>query len=262
MDAIMNALGQADLSTAAWVLLLIMVIGFPIESEISTRFTKPRIIAGKPHMRLYTYFYTAAFLWVFAFAVLAFAISGQIEWAELGFQFVADVPTLITCAVCAVVIGFFGLQLYKIHTDQNVRRKYREAMATEGDAFYFLPQTYTEYRFFSLLGVTAGITEEIIFRGFLIWALATFMPLWGAAVFSLLIFTFMHRYQGGKGMAQVLAIGGVITVLYVISGSLYPLIILHIAVDVLNNMLLWKVRQPEEDDPQSQDAGGMLEVRS
>lgn len=258
MDGIMNALGQADLSTAAWALLLVIVVGFPVESEIATRFTRPRIIAGQPRMRLYTYIYTAGFLWFFTLVVLVLAGMGHVAWADLGFRFTPDVPTLIACAVCALAIGFFALQIYKVQTNKDVRENYREALAAESTGLYFLPETRTEYRTFSFLGVTAGITEEIIFRGFLIWALATFMPLWVAAAASLLVFTFMHRYQGLKGMMQVLAVGTLITVLYVISGSLYPLIILHIAVDVLNNMLLWKARGNEEDGPGSEALAQML----
>lgn len=257
MNAIMDILGQADLSIVAWALLLLIVVGFPIEAEMGLRFTKPRILAGRPRARLNAYIYAIISLWVFALAILALGIFGEFAWAELGFQFTFDLPTLMSCAVCATIIGFFVLQLYQAHRSEKMREKYREEFASAGDVVYFLPHTLTEYRTFAVLGVTAGITEEIIFRGFLIWAFAMFMPEWVAAALSLLLFIFMHRYQGVQGLIQVSVMGLIVTALYMLSGSLYPVIILHIAVDVLVNALNWKVRLPEPQDREAQETPQM-----
>ena len=42
---------------------------------------------------------------------------------------------------------------------------------------HFLPRDDRELRAFVGLSATAGIVEEIIYRGFLIWCLALLMPL-------------------------------------------------------------------------------------
>jgi len=248
METIMSILGQSGLSFAEWVLLLVIVIGLPIECEIALRIYKPRILAGGARTRFYTYIYSVFSLWVFAMAILVVWSFGPRDWAELGFQFTLGTPVLITCAICIFIIGYFGLQLYQIHTSPDVRAQYRKALAAAGGTHYFMPQTQTEYRTFALLGVTAGITEEIIFRGFLIWAFATIMPEWAAAITALAIFVFVHRYQGLQSLLPVTFAGGVMTALYLASGSLYPVIALHIAVDVLNSAVVWRARCSKLDN--------------
>ncbi len=236
---------QADLTAMQWTLLALIVIGLPIEGEIALRLYKPRILGNRPDARLGTYFYAIVSLWAFALAVLVvWAIEGR-SWAELGFRYSVDAPTLVVTALCAAIAGYFLVVLIQTHTNPTVRQNYRDALAKADGLHYFMPRKRSEYKAFMGLGVTAGITEEIIFRGFLIWALSHFMPIWVAASASWLLFVFMHRYQGLAGLAQVSVAGALLTAFYVASGSLYPLIALHIAVDVLNNAILWRARQPE-----------------
>ncbi len=252
METIMSILGQSGLSITEWTLLLVIVIGLPIESEIALRIHKPRILAGRARARVYTYIYSICSLWAFAMVILLVWGFGPREWADLGFQFTLRTSVLITCVVCSLIMGYFCLQLYQIQTSSDARAQYRKAAAAAGGTHYFMPQTQTEYRIFALLSVTAGITEEIIFRGFLIWAFATIMPEWAAATTSLAIFVFVHRYQGVQSLLPVTIVGGVMTMLYLASGSLYPVIAVHIVVDVLYSAVVWRARQAKLEGQSTQ----------
>jgi membrane protease YdiL (CAAX protease family) len=110
-----------------------------------------------------------------------------------------------------------------------------------------------EYRLFQTMAVTAGITEEVIFRGFLIGVLALWMPLWVAGLAALAVFVGAHVYQGLSGMLRILPVSTVLTILFLASGSLFPGILLHAAVDLAGGAILWEVRDrrsaPGEDRP-------------
>ncbi|HEX2729856.1 MAG TPA: CPBP family intramembrane glutamic endopeptidase [Rubrobacteraceae bacterium] len=86
-----------------------------------------------------------------------------------------------------------------------------------------LPSTREERWVFAALSVTAGICEEILFRGFLLFYLQDFflgLPLAAAVTVSSIVFGMAHLYQGGKGVlgTGVFVLG--MALLYVWSGSL------------------------------------------
>lgn len=124
------------------------------------------------------------------------------------------------------------------HMDQADRERQYEAL---GDLRFFLPDTPRDYRHFAALSVTAGIVEEIVYRGFLIWYLAAFVPVWGAIVASSAVFALGHSYQGVGGMLRVFVVGNLFGALYVMSGSIWIPIVLHILLDVLQGATLLEI---------------------
>lgn len=246
----------SDWPLAISIMLVVLVIGLPIESEISQRIFKPAIERGAPGARLSTYRYSIFSLWALALPVLVIWQVCDLDWALLGFQWDWNFRLMGVCIVSILIAGFFGWQAWSMQTTAAARTSYAEALRAGGGTYYFMPVSSIEHRTFIGLGVTAGITEEIIFRGFLIWAFAFFMPLWAAGLSSHLIFTMMHRYQGLAGMAQVFVIGAVITCLYIVGGSIWPLIALHIAVDVLHAITYRLGRLQLEDLPDTGSSEG------
>lgn len=95
-----------------------------------------------------------------------------------------------------------------------------------------LPRTDEEAAHFRVLSVTAGICEEIVYRGYLIWYLAVFIGPWPAALAAGVLFGVLHLYQGTQGISRAGALGVVMALLYVGSGSLLWPMILHAAVDL------------------------------
>jgi membrane protease YdiL (CAAX protease family) len=95
-----------------------------------------------------------------------------------------------------------------------------------------LPHTSYERWLWLLVSITAGICEEIVFRGFL---LSYFVRLEGslfvAILFSSILFGFAHVYQGWKGVLGTGVMGAVLAYLYVSTGSLILPIVCHIFLD-------------------------------
>ncbi len=98
-----------------------------------------------------------------------------------------------------------------------------------------LPSTRRERWYFAVMAVTAGICEEVLFRGFLIFYLSEIfpgLPITAAVIVSSIAFGLAHVYQGIGGVLGTGAFGLGMAVLYVWSGSLILPIILHALLDL------------------------------
>jgi membrane protease YdiL (CAAX protease family) len=98
-----------------------------------------------------------------------------------------------------------------------------------------LPVTAEERRLFTAVALTAGITEEVVFRGFLLVYLTDVfpgMPVSSAMVVSAALFGLAHSYQGGLGVLLTGLAGYWLAGLYVLTGSLLVPIVVHALVDL------------------------------
>lgn len=112
-----------------------------------------------------------------------------------------------------------------------------------------LPSTREERWLFAALSVTAGICEELLFRGFLLFYLQNLflgLPLAAAVVVSSVVFGMAHLYQGAKGVLGTGVFGLGMALLYVWSGSLLLPIILHALLDPRVLLLYRPERQRAE----------------
>lgn len=98
-----------------------------------------------------------------------------------------------------------------------------------------LPQTPFERSVWILLTAIVAVSEEIIFRGYLITRLGRLFKgrIWIAAIISSLSFASGHLYQGKGGLVLIFIYGMMFAALYVKTGSLYPGIIAHFIQDAI-----------------------------
>jgi uncharacterized protein len=82
------------------------------------------------------------------------------------------------------------------------------------------------------LVLTAGVNEEILYRGFGIGlGQNLFGSVWVAAALSLLVFTFAHMNWRASHLVSVAVAGGALTLLFVLSRDLGACIFAHTLVD-------------------------------
>ncbi|MFT3763300.1 MAG: CPBP family intramembrane metalloprotease [Pseudoxanthomonas sp.] len=222
---------------AALVLFLILV--FPVWDRRETR----RLKAGpSPARRIRSYQKTIAWLWAATLLLLATR-----PWIELN----APPPghgldgheSLSVWLSLPLLLGLF---LPVVAAWKSPRS--REAMRAQFASLdFFLPQTAPERYWFAAVSVSAGICEEIIFRGFLIDYLVGLpfgLGVWPATFVAALVFGIDHGYQGWKGVIvtgfTALAFSGI----FFVSGSLWLPIAIHILID-LRALLLSKVVQEQ-----------------
>jgi uncharacterized protein len=120
-------------------------------------------------------------------------------------------------------------------------RKYQQAQTNT--VSYMVPTGKLDKRLGILVAITAGICEEIIYRGFLLHFLSKspfnleghILLIVGAAIFGL-----AHYYQGWKGVLLTGLVGYALSRVYFSTGSLLFPILLHALMD-LRFMLTAKV---------------------
>jgi membrane protease YdiL (CAAX protease family) len=158
---------------------------------------------------------------------------GYWAWTRRPLQALLLIPAsptrfAIGMAVALALVALLAMQNKAIRgrpvVMQNVRKKlaYGEPL---------MPHTCPERWRFHAVSVTAGVCEEILFRGFLLWYFAVWVGIWPAAVLSSIVFGLGHVYLGTKQIPNTAIIGLVMATLAILSGSLWPAMLLHAAID-------------------------------
>lgn len=102
-----------------------------------------------------------------------------------------------------------------------------------------LPRTPGEKSLFALLSLAAGVGEELAFRGFAVPALALVTGSLPAGVLlSSAAFGLLHGYQGWIGVLRTGLMGLVLAITFVVTGSLWPAILAHTALDLVSGLIL------------------------
>lgn len=102
-----------------------------------------------------------------------------------------------------------------------------------------IPRTDREKAAFGLVSLSAGLGEEVVYRGYLIVVLgALFSDIWWAAAVSSMAFSILHAYQGVMGIVRSGVLGFVFAAAFIAGGSLWPLIIVHTGVDLVSGLWL------------------------
>lgn len=114
----------------------------------------------------------------------------------------------------------------------------RKPPPTIGDIHILYPRNRAEALPVALLAINAGVSEEIFFRLYLplLLTLAGMDALLAFAL-PIALFAWPHRYQGRFGMIVSALLGGVMTLLYLATFSLWLPILVHILLD-LNGLVL------------------------
>lgn len=238
----MPLFNDLGLSLVDILLLAIILVGLPLEALLTLKSTRAKLATNAPGVRVKHYTQTILWLWAIAIPILVvWAVSGR-DWAALGFQIPTSAHVAYGWGLAALVAGFFIYQNAMVASSDAAKAQLQEAMAERKIISDFMPQADEERALFNLVSVTAGITEEIIFRGYLIWVFSLFVPIWLAGLAALVVFTFLHLYQGAKQLPTVFAMGALLTLIFILSGSIWPAIAVHILVDMINNSMVWKAR--------------------
>ena len=239
----MPFLSADSLSLVDIVMLVVIVIGLPLEALFNLKSGRAELASGKPEARIKHYTQTILLLWGTSLPVIILWAASDRAWSLLGFKLHFGPMALVGWGLAIAVALFFLSQLLTIARSQSARLHFRDGLAKNPNMANFMPQTDGERRLFNVLGISAGIAEEIIFRGYLIWAFSLFMPIWAAALAALAVFTLLHLYQGLNQLPAVFLLGGLVTLIFILTGSLWPVIALHIFVDVMNNQTVWRARE-------------------
>lgn len=192
------------------------------------------IAAGVPGARMRLYRYTLVVTWAMAGCVAALWLVYGRPWGSLGLELGNPYRLAAGLAIAAVYVGFALAQQRKIAARPDLLARlstmYRQLAP-------IVPGTTEERRAFGAVSITAGICEELFYRGFVMWYVAAFAGPILAILLSSLLFGFDHLYLGRSYVLRT-GIGGIAFALVVlISGSLWPAMIIHATADLVSGDL-------------------------
>ncbi len=216
------------------LLLVTLVALLPISAALGYRRLLAKLEAGAVHARVSAYQKTFTVQWGLSGVVLlTWLLSGRsAHQLGLGLELGTGlwVGALLTVAACAVLF----YQLVAVSRDpsrlESLGRRYESVRP-------IIPQSAREVRWFNALSVTAGICEELLYRGFLIAYLSSYVGTLWAVLLSSLAFGLGHSYQGLRGVVRTAGVGLVLAGLYVLTGSLWAPILLHAIVDITSGTI-------------------------
>jgi membrane protease YdiL (CAAX protease family) len=235
----------------ALILLLgIMVFG-AWNSSASKLARLARRIADDPRARTNEYLWTIAFEWSLTLPLLAWW-----QWADrplpaLGVVLPEGTGAWWTLLLCIGGIALYAQQARAVAASPDAQAGLLKQIESQPNVRMILPVTVREARVFIGVSITAGICEEVFYRGYLLWYLQSLGLGLGAVVVAMVAFGLAHAFQGIRGMLATGLMGAVFMGAYLLTGSLVAPIVLHATVDLANGLMAYRVLQRTETSASS-----------
>ncbi|GIE86180.1 CPBP family intramembrane glutamic endopeptidase [Actinoplanes regularis] len=218
------------------VVLILMLLADAILGAVRAR-SVLAALAAAPANRVRFYRRALAVGWVRAAMATLVALIAGLSLTEIGMSGPGGGPTggapngWLLAWSAAILIGVStGVGAVRIRRAMRAGRVFPKRARIAP----LIPRTTGERRYAAALSVTAGITEEIVFRGALIaLGIEVFhLPVPVIAALSLVLFAAFHAYQGRAGVLNAGVLGLWFTGLTLLAGSILPAIVLHIVFDL------------------------------
>lgn len=218
------------------VLFIALVAVFPWIDRRRIHRTRDAIRAGRSELRP-AFFRTVIWQeWAMVAVLLAM-------WFGLGRTFagLTTVPTSalwiwIGLALAVVVCVTLLIEWRRVATNPERRDKARKELEPTD---YLIARTPQERRLWTLVSITAGICEEVFYRGYVFAYLIalTGWPLWAVVGLSSVAFGLAHAYQGPQGVVRTGTVGLILGAIYGMTGSLLLPVLLHAAIDLISGRI-------------------------
>jgi uncharacterized protein len=240
-----------------WLILVYILLIIPI-FELIAYYKYKKQIMEQTFSKQSFYYSTYLELWLPIFGILILLFVGILRTDDLFLtKFIYNIYSIniilviiinlvILLPIMLVILQFY--QYIGIKKSEVFRKAYYEAVKNKNkseDEYTqltnaILPSNQKENIQFILVSITAGITEEILFRAFFVYCMNLLLP--NIPIPILLIiqaipFGLMHLYQGIKGVLITTLMGLLFGLYVIIFGSIIPGIIIHILVDLSSNLI-------------------------
>jgi membrane protease YdiL (CAAX protease family) len=235
------------------VLFVTLAVLFPLRaSTFGFRRIQLASAEERPRVRLSVYRQAMVIQWTLALVALGLWVANRREWVGLGL-----VPRfgwgLGGVLAGALIAGFaVARQRRQVMEDDEALARLRGRMSR---LEVMLPHSREELSLFFKLAVTAGICEELLYRGYLIWYLSHWFTFYPAAALAALVFGIGHVYQGWRGVITTGIVGAFLSAVYLVSGSLYAGMVLHALMDAHSGHLMQVAYEREPTLPLAPEEG-------
>ncbi|MDZ5473359.1 CPBP family intramembrane glutamic endopeptidase [Bacillus sp. 31A1R] len=188
-------------------------------------------------------------LWVPTLFILGLVLFGPITLQDIGIKGVSLHTETLGKWVTYITLGLFAvytlaLIYYLIGSKVSVKMRNEIAKAKQAELEKskfndIMPVSKHDKKVWTFVSWTAGITEEIIYRGFLLFALTQLFPdlsIWVILIVSSVLFGLAHTYQGWNNVIRTSIMGLFLALIYISLDSLIPVILFHFLADYIGKI--------------------------
>lgn len=227
--------------------IAVFALVYPVYGFFSYRRLLKLIAKGHKFELKKLYQQTMAGHWILLAAGLLLWVSLERSWSQIGFKIEIDAGFWAGLAISLATVAALFYQVRWVRVCSSERREdLREQLKS---LLPILPVTRADLASFYRVSLTAGIVEEIIWRGMLIWYLQPFMSLWVAGLVSAVTFGLAHSYQGMAHIPKVTLLGCLFSLVYLVSGTIWIPVVLHALVDVLQGRCVYELVSTSQPKP-------------
>jgi membrane protease YdiL (CAAX protease family) len=153
------------------------------------------------------------------------------------------VPTSGAALWCLLIpiIGLPVLHYAGTSRDAKMTADQRAAMHAKVFASDALPRTRAEMKLFLLTTLFIGAGWELLYRGFLALVLTPLTGTWGAVLLAGLAYGAGHGYSNPKQLTISIITAISFSAAYVLTGSLWWLILIHIGMPLMGAVSCYKI---------------------
>lgn len=216
------------------LLAFIFSVALPLFSIRQYRFkpNRPFTSGEKKHI----YLFGSLNLFILGIVVMVVWLLFRRPVIELGFMNPVK-PGAWWWMVLILVLLYFLDAFFSVST----KEKLKESIETWKQRTPFVPAQKNELPLYLLLCVSAGICEELVYRGYLItYCLYLFHDSPYSEVVSVIlpavVFSAAHYYQGFKAVMKILVLSVFFGFIFLRSGSLIPVMLLHFLIDAAGGL--------------------------
>ena len=235
-----------DIFLTAFVVIVIMVGAiYPILGLLEMRKLKFRYDQDLPVQKVKFFYSNILWAWIPVIIIFIVVLLTNTDFRELGFKWIelsrTTISSWIKYSIIGIYIIYFLYCLYSIislKTDEASRQKIAKKIPEHFRLF--LPVTKQEKNVWILVAITAGVAEEIIYRGYFFYCLSYIFP--GLSIHHILFLTTLifgigHLYLGMEVIKSTI-LGLIFGIFYIVFDSLIPVILIHVLQDLSARDLL------------------------
>lgn len=216
----------------AHLLVLFLIIAVPYRGARRYRVLMRRI-ERQPELRAKFYISGMLAQWLMLIPLVLIILGLGWSAQDIGLQAPALLWLFAPISLILVVVVYAQVfYIRRLGRTVEGRVQLRQSMS---GPLHMLPRTPKERGLWFLLSLTAGVCEEILYRGFLPAYLVHIfpgVPFWLAIVIAAVLFGIGHIYQKLTGVLGTGAMGLLFGLLYFFSGSLILPMIVHALFDM------------------------------
>ncbi|WP_299076162.1 CPBP family intramembrane glutamic endopeptidase [uncultured Paraglaciecola sp.] len=224
-------------------LLISYFIGYPVYVYFTHDNLKQRMLAN-PAMRIKLYKETMVFLWVPALVVLFLIFQDRVSATTVGLNLHWNLANQLMLGGLVILSGYLLFSLKQIANNQA---RHQEIADKFSYVQWLMPTTLRELKYYAGgVSVSAGVCEELLFRGYLLGLITEYSSTPIAVIVSSLAFGLPHIYQGIPHVIRTTVFGVFMALITVLTDSIIAAILLHIIMDIFSGCMAYIVaKQPK-----------------